>query len=198
MKATAILLAAGKSTRMGSPKGVLPWQGQTLFEHQLLTLEKSLIDEIIVVVGYQANLFLNLGKNHPIKTAYNKNFLSGKCSSILTGLQSVSNHPDAILFIAVDQPSNPHIIDTLIKALFKSDRRIAVPVYHGKRGHPVLFSASLIGDLLSIKEETMGLRSVFQKHKESIYEVPIDNAMIRLNLNTPQDYEAAVKKLNWR
>jgi molybdenum cofactor cytidylyltransferase len=196
MGRTAILLAAGKSTRMGSLKGLLPWEGKTLFEHQLMSLEKSLIDEIIVVVGYQAENFMKITKEHSIKTVYNQHFQSGKCSSLLAGLRTMESGSDAILVVAVDQPTSFEVINRLLESLSKSEAKIAVPLFNGKRGHPVLFSGSILEDLLSIKEETLGIRSVFQKYKERISEVPINDCFIQLNINTPEDYEAALRRNN--
>jgi molybdenum cofactor cytidylyltransferase len=193
MGRTAILLAAGKSMRMGSLKGLLPWGDKTLFEHQLMELEKSLIDTIIVVVGYQAEHFMKITKDRPIKTVYNQHFQSGKCSSLLTGLRTMESSSDAILVVAVDQPTSFEVINRLLKSLSKGEDKIAVPLFNGKRGHPVLFSGSILVDLLSIKEETLGIRSIFQKYDESISEVPISDCIIQLNLNTPEDYEAAIR-----
>ncbi len=194
MGRTAILLAAGKSTRMGSLKGLLPWGGKTLFEHQLMSLEKSLIDEIIVVVGYQAEHFMKITKEHAIKTVYNQHFQSGKCSSLLTGLRTLESGSDSILVVAVDQPTSFEVINRMLESLSKSEDKIAVPLFNGKRGHPVLFSGSILEDLLSIKEETLGIRSVFQKYKNSICDVPISDCLIQLNLNTPEEYETALRR----
>lgn len=191
---TAILLAAGKSTRMGTLKGLLPWGGKTLFEHQLMELEKSLIDSIIVVVGYKKEHFMKITKELPIKTVFNQHFQSGKCSSLLTGLRTIESRSDAILVVAVDQPICFEVINRLLESLSNSKDKIAVPLFNEKRGHPVLFSGSILEDLLSIKEETLGIRSVFQKYKNSICEVPLNNDYIQLNLNTPEEYEIALRR----
>lgn len=193
MGGSAILLAAGKSTRMGSLKGLLPWHGTTLFEHQLKALERASLDEIIVVLGFQAELFNRIAKNYPIKIVYNQHFLSGKCSSILCGLQAIEKVSLPILITAVDQPTNPEIINRLAESLQNSNAQIAVPVYKEKRGHPVLFSERMLSELLSITEETQGLRGIFQKYKHNVLEVPVNNSGILLNLNTYEDYEKIVR-----
>lgn len=193
MGGSAILLAAGKSTRMGSLKGLLPWHGTTLFEHQLKALERASLDEIIVVLGFQAELFNRIAKNYPVKIVYNQHFLSGKCSSILCGLQAIEKVSLPILITAVDQPTNPEIINRLAESLQNSNAQIAVPVYKEKRGHPVLFSERMLSELLSITEETQGLRGIFQKYKHNVLEVPVNNSGILLNLNTYEDYEKIVR-----
>ncbi|MFK9092774.1 NTP transferase domain-containing protein [Bacillus salipaludis] len=194
MGVTAILLAAGQSSRMGKLKGLLPWKGVTLFEHQLMTLEKSSVEEIIVVFGYQAEQFMKLAKYFPVRMKFNKKNPFGKCSSILSGLQAMKNPKNNILIAALDQPLDTDTINSLSETLEGSDHLIAVPVFLGKRGHPVLFSGSLHNDLLTINEETMGLRSIFQKYKDTVMEVSVNNPTILLNLNTPDDYQMALKQ----
>ncbi|MBU8878569.1 nucleotidyltransferase family protein [Bacillus sp. FJAT-29790] len=194
MGATAILLAAGQSTRMGCLKGMLPWHEKTLFEHQLIALEKSTLSEIIVVLGYEAERFLKIVNNYSVKAVYNKNYHIGKVSSILTGLNAVGDVSESILILAVDQPTETEIINNLVEIQTNSNCPIAVPVYDGKRGHPVVFSRSIINDLLAIKEETKGLRTIFQKYEKKVIEAPINNPLIRLNLNTIEDYQNAVKE----
>lgn len=178
---------------MGSLKGLLPWHGTTLFEHQLKALERASLDEIIVVLGFQAELFNRIAKNYPVKIVYNQHFLSGKCSSILCGLQAIEKVSLPILITAVDQPTNPEIINRLAESLQNSNAQIAVPVYKEKRGHPVLFSERMLSELLSITEETQGLRGIFQKYKHNVLEVPVNNSGILLNLNTYEDYEKIVR-----
>lgn len=195
MSSTAILHAAGQSSRMGNRiKGLLPWEGITLFEHQLQMLEKSPFDEIIVVVGNEANLFIEIANKYPVKIVHNKNFLNGKCSSIIAGLEAMDKHSEMILITAVDQPLDLLIMNQLVHALENSNHSIAIPVYKKKRGHPILFSTNIYHELLSIEEKTKGLRSIIQKYQKSLIEVPIDNFLVELNLNTPTDYQLAIEE----
>ncbi|WP_313800310.1 nucleotidyltransferase family protein [Cytobacillus sp.] len=196
MKVAAILLAAGQSTRMGRLKGLLPWHGKTLFEHQLHVLETSNLSQIIVVTGFESRHFLQIAANYSVTAIRNTNYLNGKCASILTGLQIIDKESEAILITAVDQPTNPIIITKLIEALGKNNAFISVPVNGGKRGHPVLFSAKIMEDLHSISEETKGLRNLFQKYHTKVIEVPIHNSLINLNINTPTDYQNALDLYN--
>jgi molybdenum cofactor cytidylyltransferase len=194
MKAAAILLAAGQSTRMGFLKGLLPWQGKTLFEHQLQVLKASNLSQIVIVTGCESERFLKLAANYDVQTVLNPTYMNGKCSSILTGLRNINNDAEAVFIAAVDQPTDPLIIKKLIKTIQMTDSSIVVPVYGGKRGHPALFSTKIMSDLLSIQEETKGLRSLFQKHK--VIEIPINHSLIELNINTPSDYQNALNLNN--
>lgn len=193
MLGSAILLAAGQSARMGGLKGLLPWGEKTLFEHQLQILAQSPLTDIVVVIGYQAEQFIKIAQHYPVKMIHNRNYQQGKCSSIITGLRAVQNHSEMILISAIDQPTETGIIQQLIHSLL--DYPIAIPVMNGKRGHPILFSTKILKDLLTITEETKGLRNIIQKYQTQLVEVPIYNPLIQLNLNTPQDYLIAQERM---
>ncbi|AND39901.1 nucleotidyltransferase family protein [Cytobacillus oceanisediminis] len=194
MTHTAIVLAAGRSSRMGTLKGLLPWQGTTLFEHQLQNLMESVFSDIVVVLGYKAEEFIPIAKKYPIKIIMNEQFHEGKCSSIISGVKTAVKSAETILITSVDQPLQSFTVNRLAESLAKSGGLIAVPSHQCKRGHPILFSAQLRSDLLSIKEERMGLRFVIQKHEKALLEVPVENDEIHLNLNKQADYINALKK----
>lgn len=198
MTHTAILLAAGKSCRMGTLKGLLPWNGTTLFEHQLNTLRKSVFTDIVVVLGYEADTFHSIGKKYSANMIINEHFQDGKCSSIIAGVKAADALSDTILITSVDQPLHTEVINKLAGDFRKTRCLIAVPSCQGKRGHPILFSSRLRNELLSIKEENMGLRHVIQQHKQFLLEVPVENEQIHLNLNRQEDYKIAVKTYTGR
>ncbi|WP_264739155.1 NTP transferase domain-containing protein [Cytobacillus firmus] len=198
MTHTAILLAAGQSSRMGTLKGLLPWNGMTLFEHQLNTLRKSVFTEIVVVLGFEAEKFLSIAKKYSAKLIINEEFKDGKCSSIIAGVKASDTLSETILITSVDQPLHSVTINKLAGNLRKSRCLIAVPSHQRKRGHPILFSSRLRSELLSIKEEKMGLRHVIQQHEKLLLEVPVENEQIHLNLNHQEDYKIALKKYTRR
>ncbi|GLB61332.1 nucleotidyltransferase family protein [Cytobacillus sp. NCCP-133] len=195
MGGTAILLAGGLSARMGQQKGMLPWHGQTLFEHQIGTLLQSPFSNVIAVVGYRSERFEQIAKNYPVKVVRNDRFQSGKCTSIIAGLKAADMAAANILIAAVDQPASQLTLERLYTEQMGSNSLIAIPVYRGKHGHPIVFSRVLFDELLSIKEETKGLRSIFQKYRNDVKEVLVDDSGILLNLNTPEDYNRALKDL---
>ncbi|TLS38931.1 nucleotidyltransferase family protein [Pseudalkalibacillus caeni] len=194
MKFSAVLLAAGNSNRMGKMKGLLPWKGKTLFEHQLVTLKQTSLSEVVVVLGRNADSFLKISKSHPVTIVVNENYQTGKCSSILKGVHAVKDNADALFIVSVDQPVEVDVLNKMADSMKKYRPPVLVPVYKGKRGHPVLFSSAVMKDLLSIREETQGLRRILQKHRKRVLEVPVNCPLIGLNLNTPEDYESAVQK----
>lgn len=194
MKVSAILLSAGHSLRMEplGHKGLLPWGGKTLFEYQLEMLKRASLSETIAVIGYKADIFLQLSKPYAVKVIHNNDFHKGKCSSILIGLEAIHPTSEHILITAVDQPTHPAIINLLVQSLQDTACPIAIPTYKGKRGHPILFSSRIKEDLLTIQEKTEGLRHIIRKYENQILEVDIDHPFIKLNLNTPNDYQYAL------
>lgn len=197
MSVSAILLAAGMSTRMQplSHKAFIHWQGKTLLEHQITALQQSSVSEIIIVVGYNAHLFTQITNKYEVITIYNENYKTGKCSSIIKGLHSINKSSNYILIAAIDQPVESAIINKLIQSLQNSNSLIAMPVYKEKRGHPILLSTKIYSDLLTIKEDTFGIRNIIQKYENHILEVSTNNPVISLNINTPENYLNAIKIL---
>jgi molybdenum cofactor cytidylyltransferase len=189
VKCAAILLTAGKSTRMGCLKSLLPWEGMTLLQHQLFHLELSKADQLIAVLGYQSRKLLPYFENTSVQFVFNEHFELGKTESIKKGLLSIKESTDCIMIIAVDQPVNQLLIDSMINHFVQTKSKIIIPVYNGKRGHPILFSTELVEDLLQIKEETNGLKAVIHKWKNEINELNVEDRSVLFNFNSPKDYE---------
>jgi molybdenum cofactor cytidylyltransferase len=221
MKTIALLLAAGDSDRMGMPKALLPWGGRPLLGHQLAALQKSRVEEGIVVLGREAERLRTLVR--PIlrpgwktRAVVNPRPDDGKSASIRSGLAALSRPPDAILIANVDQPLDPRLVDALIDAAAREwsaprgggphsaaggagggraprdgwpIRRIVIPTFDGRRGHPPLFHGSLLPELLGVSEATEGLKRVVRRIPERVLEMPWERSEILLNLNTPAEYE---------
>ena len=188
---SAILTAAGESIRMGRPKPLLPWHGVTLLEYQIRSLTNAGVAQVVVVLGHQAELFAPYAKGPGVRSVLNPQYRLGKTTSIKAGLQGIAPDADGILLLAVDQPRTKEIISTLISAHLESDSLITSPRYQGHGGHPLIFSSSLKDELERISEQRQGLREVFQAHRGHISEVELDDPLVRLDINTPEDYEAA-------
>lgn len=196
---SAILTAAGESTRMGSPKPLLPWNGATLIEHQIRSLLDGGAAEVIVVLGHKADTVersIRDMQHTNVRCVLNPLYQQGKTTSIKAGLNAVSADADAIMLLAVDQPRSAAIVSMVIDAHYDGGALITSPRYDGHGGHPLIFAASLRSELGRISEDTQGIRQVFQAHRQSVHEHCIDDPMIRLELNTPAAYEAARRAYN--
>jgi len=191
---SAILTAAGESRRMGRPKPLLPWRGTTLVEHQIDALFSGGVSEVVVVVGHEADAVVAQVSCTGARCVVNPDYLQGKTTSIKAGLRAINADADAILLLAVDQPRTKSIVSAVVRAHVSGDYLITSPRYEGHGGHPLIFAASLRDELAAITEEKQGIREVFQAHRDSVQEHALDDPMIRLDLNTPEAYEDAVRK----
>ena len=188
---SAVLTAAGESTRMGRPKPLLPWRGATLIEYQVDSLSRSGISQIVVVLGHESAAVAEFVDERHATCVVNEHYRKGRTGSMKAGLAAVDAHADALLFLGVDQPRTVDLIGRVVEAHFQQDALITSPRYRGRGGHPLVFSTSLREELASTTEETQGVREVFRRHHGEVNEVEIDDPMVRLDLNTPADYERA-------
>lgn len=187
-KVSAILLAAGFSSRMGELKALLPWKGKTLIEYQIEQLLEVGLAEIIVVLGYRAEELQKRISAYDVITVLNEKYPNGKSTSIQKGVSCVADDIDGILVSAVDQPVSSETLRILIRAFHQTKRKVLIPVYQEKRGHPVLFSVSVKRDLMKVNEESKGLRNVIQKYHDAIEHIPVNEPHVLLNLNNLDDY----------
>lgn len=190
-RVSAILTAAGESTRMGSPKPLLRWHGVTLVEYQVRCLLEGGASEVVVVLGHRAEDIIPFVQGPDVRYVVNSRYREGKTTSIKAGLEAVSPDADAIALLAVDQPRTVEVVSRVVTAHIESDAVITSPRFQGHGGHPLIFSARLRSELENISEEKQGLRQVFQNHLNEITVVQFDDPIIRLDLNTPEAYESA-------
>ena len=191
---SAVLTAAGLSSRMGRPKPLLPWRGKTLVESQIQSLLEAGSNEVIVVLGHKAEEVAPYVPGKPVRDVVNPLYREGRTSSIKAGLEAVSPDATDIVIMAVDQPRTPQIVSDVINAHLEADALLTSPRYHGRGGHPLVFSARLLPELSRISEENQGLREVFERHRAEINEVIFDDPAIRIDLNTPEAYEEAFER----
>ena len=191
---SAVLTAAGLSARMGSPKPLLPWRGKTLVESQIDALLQAGASEVIVVLGHRADEVSQYVAGDSVRAVINHQYKEGRTSSIRAGLDAVSPKATDIIIMAVDQPRAPRIVSRVITAHIEADALLTSPRYHGRGGHPLIFSARLLPELSRVSEENQGLREVFERHRAEITQVHFDDPAIRLDLNTPEAYDEAFQK----
>lgn len=191
---SAILMAAGESTRMGYPKPLLPWNDTTLIQYQITSLFKAGVSEVAVVLGHEYETimpYVELISEPRILYVLNHDYRLGKTTSVKAGLHDVSTDATDIVLLAVDQPRPSRIIETIIRSHENENSLITSPTFMGHLGHPLIFSAELKSELESISEEHQGIRGVFDSHKNQVNEIPIEDPVIRLDLNTYEVYEEA-------
>ena len=188
---TAILTAAGFSSRMSGYKPLLKWQNTTLIEYQIKTLFDAGVDEVMVVVGYNYKSITPYIENSKASFVINNKFASGRATSIIEGKKFVSPDTTSIMILGVDQPRNSVIINQLIYQHSSLDYLITYPSFDGKGGHPIIFSSLLREELMLISETSSGIRLITEKYKDKINKVEMQEPLVRLDLNTSHEYSEA-------
>ena len=192
---TAILLAAGESSRMGKPKPLLPWGGLPLIMYQIASLSEASASPIVVVLGHNSEDIAPYVENSPtLQTIINPDYAEGKTTSIRLGVSQVLDDVDGILLLAVDQPRPADLVRRVIEEHLRSGALITHPTYNGRGGHPIIFAGSLKSELLAITEEQQGIREVVGRHQDSIRTVAVESPIARVDLNTMGDYESALRE----
>lgn len=190
----AIVLAAGLSSRMGTQKLLLPFGKKTVISHIVDRLLSSKADKIYVVVGHQAEQIEKELSDKQVSIVSNPDYETGMLSSVRAGLRALPSDCTAILVILGDQPSiMPQIVDELIESYSLTGKKIIIPVYNGKRGHPILFSASYKNEILTCYDE-VGLRGILKSHESDILEIDVSDSSIVIDMDYPVDYKRILEK----
>jgi len=189
----AIILAAGRSTRMGGPNKLLAeLEGMKLVRIATEQALASKASEVIVVTGHQAELVEQALDGLKVKFVRNPDFAGGLASSVKAGIAAVPEKADGAVICLGDMPLiDAHLIDRLVEA-FAPDRGnlIVVPVADGRRGNPVVWSRRFFSELMTLDGD-IGARHLIAKHGEAVAEVPVDGESAFLDIDTPQALEAA-------
>ncbi len=194
----AVVLAAGRSTRMGQPKMALPWGATTVLGQVVLELAKGGVDRILVVTGGDRETvegilrILSLPPGVALSTIYNPDYAQGEMlSSLQTGLRAAGEGARAALVVLGDQPQiEAKVVGAILQAYAQSCPLLVVPSIHHRRGHPWLVDRSLWDEILAMST-SQTLRDFLQSHLGLIQYVEVDTESILMDLDSPQDYQRA-------
>ncbi len=189
----AVILAAGRSTRMGGPNKLLAeLSGKPLVRIVTEQALASGASGVIVVTGHQAAEVEKALAGLKVKFVRNPDFAAGLASSVKTGIAAVPADADGAVVCLGDMPLiDARLIDRLIEA-FAPDRGnlIAVPVSDGRRGNPVLWSRRFFDELMTLDGD-IGARHLIAKHNQAVAEVPVEGDGAFLDIDTPEALAAA-------
>jgi molybdenum cofactor cytidylyltransferase len=188
----AVILSGGASRRMGSPKALLSYQGRPLLEHLLDVAHHPKIGLRRIVLGAdrepiakEVNLALD-------EIVINEQWEKGQLSSIHVAIRSLPAQTDGIILLLIDHPLiSATLVGELIDSFYNSGKSIVLPVYEGRRGHPVIFSSALYQELMNAPLET-GARSVVWAHAADVQVVQTNEEGCVLDLNDPDTLRKAL------
>lgn len=190
----AIVLAAGKSTRMKKQKLLLPFKGQTIVETVIQKIIPVLKSNIVVVLGSHHNEIKRKISNLQVETCFNKNFENGMLSSVICGFSNLPEDAEAAMVFLGDQPQiSTEAAQKVADVWNQSKNGIVIPTFNGKRGHPVLIETKYKSAINNL-DPNKGLRQLMEENENDIAEVEIEAPEILRDIDTPEDYEYEIKK----
>lgn len=185
----AVVLAAGMSRRMGTPKQLLRIDGKTLLEKTLENVRRSAVDEIVLVLGFAADAVGKEISTQDIKVVRNDGYEQGMGTSLRVGIAAVSDGAKAALIVLADQPFvQAATLDKLIEHHRAKKAQIVIPLFRGFRGNPVLLDRSIFPEMKALSGD-VGCRALFGSHTENIHKLAVDDAGILQDIDSRDDFE---------
>lgn len=181
-----IILAAGASTRLGTPKQLLPYNGITLLRRTVETVLLSQAKSVHVVLGCEAEKMKLEIENLPVDVVLNPNWQRGVSTSIQSGIQSLEPNINAAIIVLCDQPKlSIDILNTLIHAYISTRAPIITCKYAGTVGVPALFDRRIFPELLSL-EGDHGAKKIIERYMKERIEIDFSGGEIDIDSMTDQ------------
>ncbi|MEC4814280.1 MAG: nucleotidyltransferase family protein [Scytonema sp. PMC 1069.18] len=182
-----ILLAAGASTRMGTPKQLLQYQQQSLLRHMVEVAVASVCNPIVVVLGAYADRIRPEAELYNVRIVENHRWSEGMGTSIRCGMEALHDDVEAVVLMLCDQPFvSTQIINQLVNVFQATDRQIVASEYGGVQGVPALFKHNLFAQLLTLNGAA-GARQVIKQNAGKVFGLPFPEGIF--DLDTYNDYE---------
>jgi len=185
----AIVLSAGESSRMGSPKALLPIGEKSFLGRIVSALQATKAGKIVVVLGHNAEEIRKKISGLPVTVVVNQNYARGQLSSLVAAIRSLERESvDGVLVHLVDHPFlDASLVDRMIDGFYESKKLIVVPRYRGRRGHPVIFSGALFPELVRTPLD-QGAKAVVRAHRDDILEIDTEEEGVAIDIDTPEEY----------
>lgn len=190
---TAILLAAGLSTRMGRSKPLLKLQGKTVIRHCIDAILEAGVDRCVVVLGRESETIRKEIRDLPVTTVLNQKEGSHMAESVHVGFNVVDNTHSAVVVALSDHPL---VTADTYRVLLETHRRnpdqILIPAYHDRRGHPTLFPVEQLRNYFNLcaaaRQRSQGLRTLIHENSERVNLIPVNDEGVVLDMDTEEDY----------
>ncbi|HID53306.1 MAG TPA: putative selenium-dependent hydroxylase accessory protein YqeC [Anaerolineae bacterium] len=189
-RVTAVVLAAGQSSRMGQVKQLLPWGETTVLGQTIRHLKGTAVHDILVVSGYEADKIEMIALREGVHAIRNTQYAQGEMiSSLQTAVRQLPEWVTAVLVILADQPMvPPEVIDQLLFAYWQGMGSLIAPEFDGRRGNPVLIGRDHFAELLTLTPDEAP-RTLLQRHPADLHLVSVSSAAVLHDLDSPEDYE---------
>ena len=185
---SALVLAAGRSTRMGPVNKLLaPFDGRAMVRAVVDELEGSSVRPVVVVTGHEAGRVEEALAGADVRLVHNPEYRQGLSGSIRAGLAALAESAEAAVICLGDMPlvTSAHV-DKLVAAFDPAERReICVPVFEGKRGNPVLFARRFFEEMASVRGD-VGARHLIGEYEEYVCEVAMEDRAVLVDVDSPQ------------
>ena len=198
----AVVLAAGKSERMGQNKLFLSLNGKALIDNILDAVAAAGIDEQVIVLGHKPEQVIEAIKPRlrTLKIAVNEDYEQGMTSSFQKGLQLLP-YVDAAFLVLGDEPIfDPNFLKLMVQQMENSQGKalIVSPIHKGKKGHPLLFHRQLFAEILNLKNPQT-IREIVHRYADRLLTIEAPQWTI-MDIDTPEDYariSGLIKTGNW-
>ncbi|MDX6304720.1 MAG: molybdenum cofactor cytidylyltransferase [Blastocatellia bacterium] len=184
----AIVLAAGRSRRMGAFKPLLTFGDSTVIESCINNLRAADVEDIVVVVGHRAEELQKHLRSRSLTLAVNPDPDSEMGESIARGVEQVNPSARALIIALVDHPAVPAAIIKLLIDEWRRGAHLVQPEHQGRGGHPVLIDLAYRNELLMLNPES-GLRGLFVSHRDQVKRVPVESPYVARDMDTWEDYQ---------
>ena len=189
----AVVLAAGRSQRMGTQKLLLPLGGKPVIARIVDELARSRVDKMLVVIGRDRQRLQEALAGKPVRFVENLDTESDMLGSIRCGLRELPLGCKAVLVVLGDQPGITHaLVDELIGCFHRNESQIIVPSCNGHRGHPVVIGSQYFEEVLT-NHSKEGLRGLLNAHSKDVRSVAVSDIAIMEDMDTPTDYQRQEK-----
>jgi len=189
---SAVILAAGTSSRMGQAKQLLPLGGTTVLARTIDNVRSAGLVEMVLVLGASAEAIrrqLPRSLLEGLKVVVNQAYRQGMASSLREGLSALDPQTGAALIILGDQPFvRPQTLHQIMAGYHRSGAQIVIPSHQGKRGNPVLLSRSVFPEVMALEGDT-GCRAIFPNHLDAILKLEVEDPGILLDIDNQDDYD---------
>lgn len=191
-----VILAAGKSTRMKENKLLLKLDGETLIERVVKTAKGSSADEVIVVLGHEAEKVREQLVKLDCKVVVNENYMRGQSESVKVGLAAVLSSAEAVMILPADVALiDAESINSVIDEHRKSKSQIVIASHKHQSGHPILLDRALFQEVSQIDESALGLKAVINRHRSEVEYVEVGTENVLIDIDTREEFDKYFRTL---